>query len=583
MSKNPVSNSEAESFEEKQNPTDQAESIGLHENVKWIMSCAVDDCNYDGAIPKLTDEELEYCLTHDARSTSLEKLNAEKKRRNPAKPKRKKPKEPKQTPDDAAKELEQSGAAIEVDGVQIRLNPMIATWRLDNKPDSKLMKDIKKHGQLQNLIFRKLDDGALELIAGHRRMEALRTLKIPFTEWKKEVHCCVTDEEAILMASSENLKRKDLNQIEQARIYQSLTKLGFDSHQISEKLEVGESTVRERLNLLELPMEVQTAMLEETIPYSCARALVKLNGRPETQKQMATKFSGSAAESYQNFRPWSAEAAEKAVDEILQKIQLKKDYAEKYGPCPRCNGTDIQQHGYNRDSDHEVQCNKCGHIYNGKTRLPWLIDQIQEKAAGIGLKVELNLDENKIKLSPQEVTDAMTKIEKQMGTGTKPEVVEQISPVIHGANDVTELTNFLLRSNGVLSFTLNDAELTLRLAENTGLHYKAEPHQYGDGAKTKITVLEEQYSSQLADKLVTRKPKVEQYLQSIKEATELNPDAPGILRCVSCDKEISALQAVIYTAPGQVVSEPYCQDCAKQRGITVGKKLISPSAEKSAS
>jgi ParB/RepB/Spo0J family partition protein len=481
----------------------------------------------------------------------------------------KKKKKPKQAPEDAARELAQAlpgdaGAqltATTIDGQVIRFNPMISHWRDEAKPDRKLIRDIEEHGQLQTIVMRKLPDGSLELIAGHRRFEALLTLKTPFKDMKVEIRENISDIEAVLMAISENKERKDLNRIEEARTYQSLIKLGLDSNQISQKLHVGESTVRERLTLLELPAEVQKAMLKEEIPYSCARALVKLNGYPEIQTQMAKKFCGSSAESYQSFRPWSAEAAEKSVDEILEQIRLKKEFIEKYAPCPKCQSTKVRRET-TYDKENQVRCEKCNYLYDGKTRMPWIISAITEKAAEVGLKTEVKIADGTITISPEEVAQIITKREDKT---TAPE--EQVSPTIRSTNNVTDLAMFLQRANGILSFTLNDSELNVKLAENTNLFFTAQPHDYKEGNLTKITTIEEQWSSEAKRKLKARKPLVEQFLTAAKEQLALNPNAIGTVQCVSCDSMVPYKQAIPHRAEGSLQTEIYCQKCAVIRGL----------------
>ncbi|MHB1418069.1 MAG: hypothetical protein ACYCX4_00550 [Bacillota bacterium] len=53
-------------------------------NVQWILFCSVTDQNWKEALSRLTEEELQYCLQNERRTTSLNRLKAEQRRRKKA-------------------------------------------------------------------------------------------------------------------------------------------------------------------------------------------------------------------------------------------------------------------------------------------------------------------------------------------------------------------------------------------------------------------------------------------------------------------------------------------------------------------
>lgn len=53
----------------------------ISDRVRWILNCSVGDSNFDSKIPKLTDEELIYCLRNENRKSGLQKLRAEARKR----------------------------------------------------------------------------------------------------------------------------------------------------------------------------------------------------------------------------------------------------------------------------------------------------------------------------------------------------------------------------------------------------------------------------------------------------------------------------------------------------------------------
>ena len=51
------------------------------EAVRWVLGCSVGDVNWRNAVPRLTDEELRYCLERETRKTARKRLLAEARRR----------------------------------------------------------------------------------------------------------------------------------------------------------------------------------------------------------------------------------------------------------------------------------------------------------------------------------------------------------------------------------------------------------------------------------------------------------------------------------------------------------------------
>ncbi len=126
-----------------------------------------------------------------------------------------------------------------------------------------LAKDIEKNGlQFPISVQPAPDVGAdlpegfnFRIIAGHRRYEAYKILK------KEDIPVMVkvglTEVQARLLNLGENLKRKALNLLQEAKALQHLRDLGLNRRQISEELGVSMGLVQVRTNLLDLPEEIQ--------------------------------------------------------------------------------------------------------------------------------------------------------------------------------------------------------------------------------------------------------------------------------------------------------------------------------------
>lgn len=137
---------------------------------------------------------------------------------------------------------------------------------------NELADSIKEHGIIQPLIVRPLGD-KYEIIAGERRYKAASIAglyNIPVIVLEKD------DNESAELAIIENIQRKDLTPIEEAKSYQKLLNRGLTQEEIAKKLGIAQPTVANKLRLLSLPDEVQEALLNTRISERHARALLKL-------------------------------------------------------------------------------------------------------------------------------------------------------------------------------------------------------------------------------------------------------------------------------------------------------------------
>ncbi|WP_339230815.1 nucleoid occlusion protein [Oceanobacillus sp. FSL K6-2867] len=143
-----------------------------------------------------------------------------------------------------------------------------------------LAQTIHTHGMIQPIVVRKLDDENFELIAGERRWRAVQSLG-----WEKVsvIIRDMSDAETASVALIENLQREELTVIEEALAYAKLLELhSLTQEALAQRLGKNQSTIANKLRLLKLPEEVQTALLNKTITERHARALIKLK-EPEQQ------------------------------------------------------------------------------------------------------------------------------------------------------------------------------------------------------------------------------------------------------------------------------------------------------------
>lgn len=146
---------------------------------------------------------------------------------------------------------------------------------------NELSDSIKQHGIIQPLVVRKLGD-KYEIIAGERRYKAATQAgltKVP------AIISDIDDNKSAEVALVENIQRRNLTAIEEAKSYKNLLDRGYlTQEQLASKMGVSQSSIANKLRLLNLDEEVQDALLNEKISERHARALLSLDSNEEQKK-----------------------------------------------------------------------------------------------------------------------------------------------------------------------------------------------------------------------------------------------------------------------------------------------------------
>ena len=151
----------------------------------------------------------------------------------------------------------------------------------DDQALQELAASIKEHGIIQPLVLRKLGD-KYEIVAGERRYKASQMAGLTTVP---AVISNIDDDKSAEVALIENIQRKNLTAIEEARSYKNLLDRGYSTQeQLAEKLGVSQSTIANKLRLLNLADEVQDALLNEKISERHARSLLSIKDNDEQVK-----------------------------------------------------------------------------------------------------------------------------------------------------------------------------------------------------------------------------------------------------------------------------------------------------------
>jgi ParB family transcriptional regulator, chromosome partitioning protein len=171
----------------------------------------------------------------------------------------------------------------EIDVTQIVPNPYQPRKTFDQVALQELADSIKEHGVIQPLVVTKTPTG-YELVVGERRFRASQLAgleKVPAIVKQQ-----LEDQTKLEVALIENIQRQELNPIEEAQAYDRLIKtFKLTQDQVAKKVGKSRPAITNTLRLLNLPAEIQRAVVEGKISEGHARAILGLTD-PERQLLM---------------------------------------------------------------------------------------------------------------------------------------------------------------------------------------------------------------------------------------------------------------------------------------------------------
>ena len=149
----------------------------------------------------------------------------------------------------------------------------------DENALKELAMSIKEHGIIQPLVLRKLANDKFEIIAGERRYKASQ---IAGLNQVPAIIADLDDNASAEVALVENLQRRNLSAIEEAKSYKKLLDRGYLTQEVlAKRLGISQSSVANKVRLLNLTEEVQDALMNEKISERHARSLLQLSNKEE--------------------------------------------------------------------------------------------------------------------------------------------------------------------------------------------------------------------------------------------------------------------------------------------------------------
>jgi ParB family chromosome partitioning protein len=181
-----------------------------------------------------------------------------------------------------ADKVSYSDAQIEeIDITKIAPNPYQPRKVFEPQALQELSESIRVHGVIQPVVVTETPTG-YELVVGERRFRASQLAGL--TKVPAIVKKSLGDQTKLEVALIENIQRQELNPIEEAQAYDRLIKtFNLTQEQVAKKVGKSRPAVTNTLRLLNLPAEIQRAVIEGRISEGHARAIL---GLPDTDKML---------------------------------------------------------------------------------------------------------------------------------------------------------------------------------------------------------------------------------------------------------------------------------------------------------
>ena len=418
-----------------------------------------------------------------------------------------------------------------------------------------LSDNIVQSGQVNEIIFRKVDNNKLQGVAGSRRFKAIEAAKLE--SFQAKVYDNMNDTEALNICLSENIHTRDMTSIDVAKLLKQWLNSGAKQADIAKSLGKSASWVSKLLKLLDSDQSTQNAMSAGDITAEHAR-VIELLPNEKDRKNMLAKASDDGL---------SVNEVKKLVDKKVNRI----DVSDK---IDKLEGSIIEYEQKIIDAD-----NSSGQIEAFEKRLAELDierknlngqltdENIKQKAFSIAIVYEkirpletsitgieseitvLSDERDKIDL-PNVQKDYTTQAKKVKTAASK---VEKLQKELDTAKDVHKAALTTLKPIQVL---INDHQkLTKSITDKT----------QGKNQKQKA----------LGDLVKANKDAYNNYDTLVTEVTAYNEESKQI---EVLTKEYADISAQIPSLRGKSSNKQRFEDILKRNKIELGKMQILDTA-----
>lgn len=195
----------------------------------------------------------------------------------------------------------------------------------DDEELRQLSDSIAKHGLIQPILVRPLEDGSYQIVAGERRWRASRLAgldKVPVVIREMD------DRETMEVALIENLQREDLNPIEESLGYKQLMDTyGLTQEQVSSRVGKSRSAVANALRLLSLTEAETDAVKKGEISSGHARALLSIPYDDIRKEALQLAKGGASVRDIENISKQQKPGIQMKRPKIKNKLYVETEAA----------------------------------------------------------------------------------------------------------------------------------------------------------------------------------------------------------------------------------------------------------------
>lgn len=219
----------------------------------------------------------------------------------------------------------------------------------ENEKIQELAVSISKNGLLQPIVVRPYGD-VYQIVVGERRYRACKVAGLD------EIPCIVQEydeKETATAALVENIQRENLSAIEEALAYQSLLdSQNLTQEELAKQVGKSQSTIANKLRLLQLPITVQEAVKKKEITERHARALLQLDSTAKRNNMLKEIISKGLTVDETEKKIKQKNTVKPKVKKISQNVRIAINTLEQAIKMIRQTGIDIANSGIETEDEY---------------------------------------------------------------------------------------------------------------------------------------------------------------------------------------------------------------------------------------